>query len=132
MVKARYCLDSWAVIRHIEGDTRAGRRVDRVLAGERSVMSWINLGEVWYWLHRDHGARVAEELTQALRSRLTLDEPSPERVLAAARIKAVHRMSYADAFAVATARAHDATLLTGDPELTTLDVGCKVEDLARR
>jgi 5-enolpyruvylshikimate-3-phosphate synthase len=40
-----------------------------------------------------------------------------------------HPLAYGDAFAVATAAAHDATLLTGDPELTTRPVGCRVENL---
>jgi len=43
---------------------------------------------------------------------LELDLPSEDRVLAAARLKARHPMAYADAFAVATAVAHSAELLT--------------------
>jgi predicted nucleic acid-binding protein len=35
----------------------------------------------------------------------------------AARMKAQHRLSYADAFAVATALRESATLVTGDPEV---------------
>jgi hypothetical protein len=38
-------------------------------------------------------------------------------------------MAYADAFAVATAVAHDAVLLTGDPEIVGVDGLCAVEDL---
>jgi predicted nucleic acid-binding protein len=52
--------------------------------------------------------------------------------MAAARIKARHPLAYADAFAVATAAAHNAVLLTGDPEITKRAVGCRVEALARR
>jgi predicted nucleic acid-binding protein len=62
---------------------------------------------------------------------LTLDIATPERVMAAARIKAVYPLAYGDAFAVATAAAYDAVLLTGDPELTSRPVGCRVEDLRR-
>ena len=43
--------------------------------------------------------------------------PGESRIIAAARIKAEHPMAYADAFAAATAIAHEATLWTGDPEL---------------
>lgn len=43
--------------------------------------------------------------------------PDEEVVLAAARLKAVHPLAYADAFAAATAVHHDATLWTGDDEL---------------
>jgi hypothetical protein len=39
------------------------------------------------------------------------------------------RSAYGDAFAVATAAAHRAILLTGDSEITGRSVGCRVEDL---
>jgi predicted nucleic acid-binding protein len=94
-------------------------------------MSWINLGEVFYTVHREAGAAEAESTLALLRPLLTLDPVSPERVLAAARIKAVHPLAYGDAFAVATAAAHGAVLLTGDPEITTRAVGFRVEDLER-
>jgi hypothetical protein len=38
----------------------------------------------------------------------------------AAELKALHPISYADAFAVATARAERAVLVTGDPEILAL------------
>jgi hypothetical protein len=49
--------------------------------------------------------------------------------LSAATVKAEHRLSYAEAFDTATALAHDAALLTGDPELLGDDVPWRVEDL---
>jgi predicted nucleic acid-binding protein len=92
-------------------------------------MSWINLGEVYYTIHRLAGRAEADATLALLRPLLSLDATTSARVLAAARIKAVHPLAYGDAFAVATAAAHDATLLTGDPELTKRSVGCRVEDL---
>jgi ribonuclease VapC len=47
---------------------------------------------------------------------ITLDLVSEERILGAARIKAEHALSYADAFAVALAQELGATVVTGDPE----------------
>jgi len=129
--KRTYCLDSWAVLRFLEGSTTAARRVRQVMRGGRPVMSWINLGEVYYTIHRAAGAVAAEATLPQLRPLLTLDIATPERVMAAARIKAVHPLAYGDAFAVATAAAYDAVLLTGDPELTSRPVGCRVEDLRR-
>jgi predicted nucleic acid-binding protein len=126
-----YCLDSWAVLRFLEGSSSAARRVRQVLRQGRPVMSWINLGEVYYTIHRAAGAVEADATVAQLRPLLTLDAASAERVMAAARIKAVHPLAYGDAFAVATAAAHDATLLTGGPELTSRQVGCRVEDLRR-
>lgn len=62
---------------------------------------------------------------------LALDAATPERVVAAARVKAIHPLAYGDAFAVATTMAHRAVLLTGDPEITGRSVGCRVEDLRK-
>ena len=94
-------------------------------------MSWINLGEVYYTIHRAAGTKEADATLAMLRPILTLDAVTPERVLAAARIKATHPLAHADAFAIATAGAHRAVLLTGDPEITKRSVGCRVEDLRR-
>jgi predicted nucleic acid-binding protein len=110
------CLDSWAVLRWLEGEEPAANRVDSSLE-TRPVMSWINLGEVSYVVHRAAGARRAREVVSDLRHRLQLDLPSETRVLEAAAIKAQHALAYADAFAIATALAHHARLLTGDPEI---------------
>jgi predicted nucleic acid-binding protein len=126
-----YCLDSWAVLRFLEGPSPAARRVRQVLRLGRPIMSWINLGEVYYTVHREAGAAEAESTVTLLRPLLTLDAVTPERVLGAARIKSIHPLAYADAFAIATAAAHGAVLLTGDPKITERAVGCKVEDLAR-
>ena len=67
-------------------------------------------------LRRLHEHEAAESLMRDLRPQLELDLPDATRVVEAATIKADHAMAYADAFAAATALAHRATLLTGDPE----------------
>jgi predicted nucleic acid-binding protein len=110
------CLDSWAILRWLEGEEPAATRVERALRS-RPVMSWINLGEISYILERRGGATEARLAVRQLRRNLTLDLPTEARVLEAASLKARHPMAYADAFAVATAIAHGAVLMTGDPEI---------------
>ena len=110
------CLDSWAILRWLEGVEPAAGRVERSLE-TRPVISWINLGEVFYVVHRATGADWARAVVGDLRHRLSLDLPTEARVLEAAAIRARHALAYADAFAVATAVAHRASLLTGDPEI---------------
>ena len=109
-------LDTWAVVRLLNADPEGGA-VDSLLETTRPVMSWVNLGEVYYLIYRRRGEREATRAVADLRSRLTTDEATGTRVLEAARLKANHRLSYADAFAAATAIALDAELWTGDPEL---------------
>lgn len=123
-----FCLDSWAVLRWLEGSEPAAARVEEVLTG-RPHMSWVNVGEVFYISARAGGRDLAESIIDDLRRLVELDEPRPERVLQAAAIKAEHPMAYADAFAVATAAAHGAVLLTGDPEILGADGRWAVEDI---
>lgn len=125
------CLDSWAVLAWLEGEEPAASRVQEALVS-RPIMSWISVGEVAYVLERRAGADRSREVVRELRRLLILDLPTEDRVLEAARVKARHRMAYADAFAVATALAHSAELLTGDPEILQDDASWSVVDLRQR
>lgn len=123
-------LDSWAVLRLLEGAEPAASRVQQLLDDDaHPVMSWMNLGEVFYIVRRDQSADEADQVLRDLRPHLALDLPSEQRVLEAATIKADRRLAYADACAAATSVAYDATLLTGDPELLIDDASWQWEDL---
>jgi predicted nucleic acid-binding protein len=124
-------LDSWAVLALLRGEP-AGALVQDLLAAERSVMSWINLGEVLYLETRRVGVVRAQDAVDAVRDVTVLEVPDERLVQAAAARKAVGGLAYADAFAVATAERHAARLLTGDPEVVALDgQGVTVVDLRR-
>ena len=110
-------LDSWAVLRLLEDRPPAAGIVAGLLDSERPIMSWINLGEVFYVVRRLHGDDQASATVRDLRNVLDAELPNADLVVAAARIKADHPLAYADAFAAATAIEHDAELWTGDPEL---------------
>lgn len=110
-------LDSWAVLRYLEDDGPASQAVEALLEHERPLISWINLGEVHYALRRAHGEDEAAETIRDLRGVLDARLPDERMVIEAARVKADHPMSYADAFAAALSIHHDAELWTGDPEL---------------
>jgi uncharacterized protein with PIN domain len=111
------CLDAWAVLAWLQGEQPAAQRVGKAMDGGSAVMSWVNAGEVAYIMERRHGPEARDRVVAALRARLLLEEPPAERVLQAAAIKAAHPVSYAGAFAIATAGAHQQPLLTGDPEI---------------
>lgn len=123
-----YALDSWAILSWLDGEEPAASRVEEVLAS-RPLMNWVNLGEVFYILMRRAGEKEAERVVRSLRLRIVPDEASVERVLAAARIKAQYPMALGDAFAISTALAHRAVLLTGDPEILSIDGPWAAEDL---
>jgi uncharacterized protein with PIN domain len=112
-------LDSWAVMAMLNAEPAAPRVREAVEQG--AVMSWINLGEVYYLTMRRRGEALARRAVETLQRRIDVEEPDVALVMAASEIKARGRMSYADAFCVATARRHRATLYTGDPEIVALD-----------
>lgn len=110
-------LDSWAVLAHLQGHPRAAAVVDAALERGHALMSWVNLGEVAYVLQRRVGQDEAQATVQDVRASVSVLLPDEALILRAAGIKATYPMSYADAFAAATAIAWDGELLTGDPEL---------------
>jgi len=113
-------LDAYAIIALLRGESSA-ERVERAIAAGRAGASWVNLGEVYYTIARASGHSTAGTAIERVSRRLLTDEPGAESILAAASIRARHRLSYADAFAVEVAERHRAPLLTGAPEILTLE-----------
>lgn len=113
-------LDAWAVLALLN-DEPAATEVDRAITAETAVMSLINLGEVVHRAIPRRGERRTLEAVGTVRRRIQVEDVDDDLVIAAARLKAAHRLSYADAFCVATARRHDALVYTGDPEILALD-----------
>jgi len=119
-------LDAWAALAFLQREGQAWVMVRRLLrravrGNVRLLMNVVNLGEVYYRLVQIAGRPRADERLQRFR-RLPI-EVLPVRealALSAARIKAAHPISYADAFAVATAKSEGARLATGDPEILAL------------
>ena len=116
---------SWAILSWLL-DQSAARQVQTFLdeadAGRLTLlMSWINVGEIYYIVARRLGLESAERFLERTPS-LPLQFVLPERtdVIAAAQLKASHKLSYADAFAAALAIREGASVITGDPELRAL------------
>lgn len=115
----------------LDGDEPAGGVVAETLDRERPAMSWMNLVEVHYRTARDHGRQEADQVLSELRPQITEDLPGVSAMRAVARIKAENPIALADCFAIALTSAHNAVLLTGDPEIVDRadDLPCKVTDL---
>jgi ribonuclease VapC len=87
------------------------------------LMSIINLGEVFYLVAKARSEMAANVVLKNLKTRqLEALSVSDALVLHAATLKARHPISYADAFAAATAIERSAPLVTGDPEMRALAV----------
>ncbi len=119
-------VDSWAALAFLrkEGsaDSTMRRYLKRAHSGNvRLLMNLVNLGEVYYRMIQLAGAEHADDWLRLFR-KLPIEMVPVREPLAmeAGRIKAKHRISFADAFAVATARVEHGTILTGDPEILAL------------
>src|SRR5947207_5370122 len=99
--------DAWALLTWLL-DQPAAAHVEALLQeadqgdGLEIVMSWVNVGEVYYMATRKVDSAKAEEFLQRLPSLpIRLVVPQPDDFIEAARLKATRRISYADAFAAA-------------------------------
>lgn len=121
-------LDAWAITA-LFGDEDAADRVERALEEDEAIVSWINLGESFYNAIKRRGRPAADAALSSLLPLIEAETPDPPLVIAAAALKAEHRLSYADAFCVATAQRHQAPLWTGDPEILALGDLVDIVDL---
>lgn len=92
------------------------------LSSEPLLMNEINIGEVYYMTAKQRSQELAEEFLRRLET-LPIQPISNSfaDVLQAAKMKARFPISYADAFAVATASRMHATVVTGDPEFRQVE-----------
>ena len=116
-------LDAWAVVAWLKGEAPACDLVEglwqQARAGTiRLMLNIVNLGEVFYITSKAQGLRSAELVVSELQALPVEVRAAPNYlVLEAAQLKAQHPISYADAFAVATALREKGSLVSGDPEL---------------
>jgi predicted nucleic acid-binding protein len=125
-------VDSWALLAWLR-DEKPAAHVHTVLqkadAGDiHLLMSWINAGEIYYTLARKHGGATADEFLTRLPSLpIRLVKPDETAIIAAAKLKSKHKISYTDAFAAALAQKENAALITGDPELKGMNELLEIE-----
>jgi predicted nucleic acid-binding protein len=93
------------------------------------IINSINLGEVFYIIARERGIQAADYFLNVILQSLpiTVLTNSLEDVIAAARLKTPHALSYADCFAAATAIREQAPLVTGDPEFNKLGQALEID-----
>jgi predicted nucleic acid-binding protein len=133
-----YVLDAWAFLAFLQKEEPAGSHVRQLIQEAqnqtiRLFASIINLGEVYYRIGKTRGQDFADETLEELRRLpITILSAGDEAVWTAAQMKISHAISYADAFAAATARQLGALLVTGDPELLKLEGELRMEKLSRQ
>lgn len=126
-----YVLDSFALLAYCEGE-EGGHAVAEIFKEslERKAEIYlcvVNWGEMYYIALREKGEGAAELYRTTLEKYpLTIVDATRDLTLQAARFKATHKMSYADAYAAALAKLRKAALVTGDPEFRPMEKELKI------
>jgi ribonuclease VapC len=118
-VKKKSLLDSFALLAYLKEED-SYEQVKNFLSSDeiQLLMNDIHIGETFYILARERGLEKAEYFANVILPTLPITNVGNtlHDVIQAARIKARYPISYADAFAVATALREKTTIITGDPD----------------
>jgi ribonuclease VapC len=123
---AKFVLDSYSLLAFFRDEPGADA-VEKLLneaAEDKNELyiTVINAGEVYYMSCRKDSVTKASQVWEAMRKfPLQFVEANIELTLAAAKIKANYKLSFADAFAAALTIQKKATLITGDDEFESLE-----------
>ena len=123
--------DSYAVICHFKkekGHEEVSEELSEIAVDNKEgFISLINVGEVYYILHRTYGLKIAEESVKIIHQMpVQIVTPDLEQTISSARFKANHKMSYADAFAAALTKMKKGVLITGDKEFKSVEKEIKI------
>lgn len=126
-----YLLDSFALLRFIQkepGNEPVKAILEDVQRGKACAMlNVINMGEVIYTVQRRFGLHYKLDVVMNIgRLGIVILSAPNDLVFRAAELKAQFAMSYADAFVVASAMEHNATVVTGDPEFRQVEALVKI------
>jgi len=127
----RYVLDSYSLLAYAENEKGADAVEDilkKALEDKAELfLCVINWGEMYYIALREGGKERAELYKNTFaRYPIIIVEANKEITLQAAEFKAVHKISYADAFAAGLSKIKKAVLVTGDKEFKSLESEIKI------
>jgi ribonuclease VapC len=127
----KYLLDSFSLLRFFQkepGNEAVKAILDDVQRGKACAMlNVINMGEVIYTVQRRFGMHCKLDVVMNInRLGIVILSAPNDLVFRAAELKAQFAMSYADAFVVASAMEHAATVVTEDPEFRQVEALVKI------
>jgi len=130
----KYIFDSSALISYFDGESNAGRVADVLEEiNEKELDAFlcvVNLGEIYYHFLRTGGYHTGDVIFRAIKTLpIKIIEANIEITLAASKIKAFNKMSYADCFAAALTEDKKGVLLTSDKEFKQVEKNIKINFL---
>ena len=130
MSNKRYLLDTSALLTLIEDESGADRVKEIFRRGE-VLLPWVALMEVYYMTLQEKGQQEAETRFAMLRHSSaeivwSVDEAT---IIRAGKIKAAHKVSFADSVIASLASQNEAILVHKDPEYEALVEQMEMEKL---
>jgi predicted nucleic acid-binding protein len=114
-------IDSWAWVEYFKG-SESGEKVRKYIEGDEiALISVINIAEVYRWILKFYGEKVAKEKTGVMKDRCFVIPVDEEIAIMAAKIKHKEKMGLGDAIIYATAKKENATIITGDSDFKEKD-----------
>ncbi len=113
-------IDSWAWIEYWKGGKLAEAAARYIDGDEESVVSTINLAEVYLWVARSYDDTTAEEKVTTMEKRCHVIPVERDVAVEAAKIKKKERLGLADSLILATARQVGGQVVTGDSDMKDL------------
>jgi len=134
--KHRYTLDTFAVLTYLKEEPGWQKVRDLLWDAFKEkhalFLSTVNYGEIYYIIYRENGAALADQIMSYLRLwPVKLVAANEDLALVAGRMKAENKISYADAYVIATALSKRTAIVTGDAEFKSVQDLIKIVWLPR-
>jgi ribonuclease VapC len=129
--KESYVFDSFALLKLFQKEPGCEKIVEllRHIKSHnlKKYINAVNLGEIIYITKREFGEQYKLEVLAGIERLefIILSAPN-ELIYKAAEYKAQYAVSCADCFVLASAMAHDAAIVTGDPEFKKVKALAKI------
>ena len=130
-MKGEKVLDSWALLAYFEDEPCAGKVADFLKEAsekDRSLLiSAVNWGEILYVVERKYGSEKRDQIENWMEQMYLEVVPADKDIAReAARLKAAHKLGYADSFAAAIASLRKTELVTGDRDFQVVSKEIKI------
>jgi predicted nucleic acid-binding protein len=114
-------IDSWTWIEYWKGGKLAKVAAAYIEGDEESVVSTVNISEVYFWVARYYDEAMAAEKLKTVEKRCSVVAVDKEIAVSAAKIKIECKLGLADSLILATAKHVHAKVVTGDPDMRTFN-----------
>jgi predicted nucleic acid-binding protein len=123
--KEKFVLDTFAILTYMKEEPGWEKVRDLLCAAYKEnhtiFLNCVTLGEFYYIAYREYGAVAADRAVALVKLwPIKLINIHEGIAIVAGRIKAENKLSYADAFVVATAILKKAKIVSGDREFESL------------